>query len=72
MTIRSNEPDPDAMIAGLHKIRQDLLAEHGDNLAAYVAAAQTRQNESGRPIVTRPQRSPTAEKFGTTVPGDRA
>ncbi len=43
MTIRSNEPDPDAMIAGLHKIRQDLLAEHGDNLAAYV-----RQHKLGK------------------------
>ncbi len=54
MTIPSNEPRPEAIIEGLHHIREDLLAEHGNDLSAYVAAARQRQNASGRKVVSRP------------------
>lgn len=57
MTIVSNEPCPEAIIDGLHKIREDLITESGNDLRAYVEAARKRQNDSGRPVVSRPPAS---------------
>lgn len=55
MTIRSAEPEADKIISGLHKIREDLLAEHGNHLLAYVNSAKERLKESGKQVVTRPR-----------------
>ncbi len=57
MTTASNEPSPDAIIEGIHRIRQQLLEEHGGDLRAYFDAACKRQQESGRPVVSRPLRT---------------
>lgn len=54
MTIVSNEPRPEAIIDDLHKIPEDLLAESGNDLRAYVEAARKRQRASDRPVVSRP------------------
>jgi len=36
------------------QIREDLIAESGNDLRVYVEAARKRQIESGRPVVSRP------------------
>jgi hypothetical protein len=41
----------------IHTARQELLAEHNDDLHAYVEAARKRAIESGRPIVQPKQRT---------------
>jgi len=57
MMTTSNEPSPDAIIEGIHLIRQQLLEEHGGDLRAYFDTACKRQQESGRPAVSRPLRT---------------
>ncbi len=65
MTTASNEPSPEAIVEGIHRIRQEMLEEHNGDLRAYFDAACKRQQESGRPVVSRPLRSqqpPAASK----------
>ena len=53
MTSESNEPSPDAIIAGIHAIRAKLLAEYDGDIVALTDAARARQNEGGIPVVSR-------------------
>jgi hypothetical protein len=57
MTNPSLEPHPDAIVEGIHRIREQLLAEHGGDLRAYFEAVRRRQEESGRLVVSRPARA---------------
>ena len=50
MTTASSEPAPDAIIEGIHRIRQQLLDEHHGDLRDYFEAAVRRQQESNRPL----------------------
>lgn len=57
MTNPSLEPNPDAIVEGIHRIREELLAEHGGDLRAYFDAVRGRQEDSDRHVVSRPARS---------------
>ena len=61
MTSESNEPSPDAIIAGIHAIRAKLLAEYGGDIVALTDAARARQNETGIPVVSRASTLPRAK-----------
>jgi len=39
MTTTSNEPAPDAIVAGIHRIRKQLLDEYQGDLRAYFESA---------------------------------
>lgn len=56
----SNEPSPDAIVEGIHRIRDGLLAQHGGDMKAYFDAAYQRQQDATRAIASRaasPRRS---------------
>jgi hypothetical protein len=55
MTTNSNEPSPDAIVAGIHQIREDLLKAHSGDLRAYFEAARKRQYESKLPLKPKPE-----------------
>ncbi|HQZ66528.1 MAG TPA: hypothetical protein PLY87_15665 [Planctomycetaceae bacterium] len=48
--IPSLEPSPDAIIQGLHKIRETMADAFGGDLKALTADARKRQKESGRKV----------------------
>jgi hypothetical protein len=57
MTPTYREPSPDAIVAGIHLIREQLLAEHKGDLQAYFESARRRQYESGQPLRSEPLKS---------------
>lgn len=59
MTTKSNEPSPDAIISGLHQIREDLLKQHNDDLRAYFDSARKRQYQAQQPI--KPKKEATSK-----------
>jgi hypothetical protein len=50
MTTNSNEPSPDAIVSGIHQIREDLLKAYNDDLRAYFDSARQRQYQAEQPI----------------------
>ena len=55
MTTEFKEPSPDAIVEGIHLIREQLLAEYGGDLRAYFESARRRQYELGRPLRSKPE-----------------
>ena len=75
MNTPSLEPSPDAIIQGLHRIREAIVAEFGGDLKALSADARRRQEESGRIVWTHgmqvvPSAKPT-EDMSTAVPASQ-
>ena len=66
MTSESNEPCPDAIIAGIHAIRAKLLAQYDGDIVALTDAARARQNESGIPVVSRASESSSSKALHGT------
>jgi len=54
MTTASNEPASDGIVAGIHRIRKQLLDEYQGDLRAYFESAVRRQRESKRPLHSEP------------------
>ncbi len=53
----SNEPSPDAIVEGIHHIREKLLQQYGGDLRTYFESVRKRQQESGKRVVSHPPRS---------------
>ncbi len=57
ITNPSSEPSPDAIVEGIHHIREQLLQEYGGDLRAYFDSVGHRQMESGKVVVSHPPRA---------------
>jgi hypothetical protein len=67
MDLQSNEPCPDSIVADLHAIREQIVAEYGGDLKKLTAAARQRQEASGRTIIRRREAASKKASRETTV-----
>ena len=72
MNSQSNEPCPDSIVADLHAIREQIVAEYGGDLKKLTAAARQRQELAGQKIIRRREApsNKTPRKAGTSSVGD--